>query len=269
MNYRHSFHAGNFADLVKHAGLLSLLRALAPRGPLTVVDTHAGAGLYDLDGDAARSKEAEAGVLKLLQAADLPGPLERLRTAVRALNPDGRSRWYPGSPQLAAVVPGVERYTGFELNPPVADALAEALAGVPGTVATPGDGYELAPTACRAPGLLLIDPPFERPDDYRRAIACAAEARRLRPGVVVAIWTPLKDLETFDGFLRALSAAGQVDVLVVEARLRPLTNPMRMNGCTLTLIGAPPAVEPELQAITDWVVGTLGDPGGRARVWRP
>ena len=269
MNYRHSFHAGNFADLLKHAGLLSLLRVLAGRGPLTVVDTHAGAGLYDLDGDAARSKEAEAGVLRLMQAEDLPGTLARLQAAVKALNPDGRTRWYPGSPRLAAAAPGVERYTGFELNPPVADALAEALGDVPCAAATPGDGYELAPIACKAPGLLLIDPPFERPDDYLRAAACAAEARRLRPGVVVAIWTPLKDLETFDGFLRALSAAGQTDVLVVEARLRPLANPMKMNGCTLTLIGAPPAVEPELQAITDWVVGALGDPGGRARVWRP
>jgi 23S rRNA (adenine2030-N6)-methyltransferase len=269
MNYRHSFHAGNFADLVKHAGLLSLLRTLAPRGPLTVVDTHAGAGLYDLDGDAARSKEAEAGVLRLMAADELPEPLARLREAVRALNPDGRARWYPGSPRLAAAAPGVARYVGFELNPPVAGALTEALEGIPHAVAESGDGYEAAPVACRAPGLLLIDPPFERPDDYLRAAGCAAEARRLRPGVVVAIWTPLKDLETFDGFLRALAAAGQTDVLVVEARLRPLVNPMKMNGCTLTLIGAPPAAEPELQAVADWVVGTLGEAGGRARLWRP
>lgn len=269
MNYRHSFHAGNFADLVKHAGLLSLLRALAPRGPLTVVDTHAGAGLYDLDGDAARSKEAEAGVLRLMQADALPGPLAQLQAAVRALNPDGRTRWYPGSPRLVAAAPGVARYVGFELNPPVAEALTEALADFPAATAEAGDGYAAAPTVCQAPGLLLIDPPFERPDDYLRAVDCAAETRRLRPGVGVAIWTPLKDLETFDGFLRGLAKAGLADVLVVEARLRPLTNPMKMNGCTLTLIGAPAALEPELQAVTDWVVETLGDPGGRARVWRP
>lgn len=268
MNYRHSFHAGNFADLVKHAVLISLIRASAPRGPLTVVDTHAGAGLYDLDGDAKRSREAEDGVLKLMAADDLPEPLARLKAEVRALNPDGRTRWYPGSPLLAARLMGPGRYVGFELNPPVAEALKDALADQANAEAVEGDGYERAPTACKAPGLLLIDPPFERPDDYLRAAACAAEARRLRPGVAVAIWTPLKDLETFDGFLRTLAKAGAGDALVVEARLRPLTNPMKMNGCAMVLIGAPEAVEAEARATADWVVANLGDAGGKANVWR-
>lgn len=266
MNYRHSFHAGNFADLLKHAVLLAMIDRLGARGPLTVIDTHAGAGLYDLSGDAARSREAEAGVLKLMQADALPPPLARLRDEVRALNPAGPTRWYPGSPLLAARALGQGRYIGFELNPPVAEALTEALEAHPRAQAMPGDGFEQAPTAARAPGLVLIDPPFERPDDYRRAVACAAEIRRLRPGAPVAIWAPLKDLETFDAFVRDLEGHGAPS-LIIEARLRPLTNPMKMNGCVMAVTDAPPELAPAGQAVADWIAAELGEAGARAEVW--
>src|SRR3990167_1590610 len=101
MNYRHAFHAGNFADLVKHAALLDLL-SRTPR-PLTVIDTHAGRGLYDLSGDEAqRSGEARAGIGQLMKAKDLPAALQPLRNAVSQLNGGGPARLYPGSPLLIA-----------------------------------------------------------------------------------------------------------------------------------------------------------------------
>ena len=141
MNYRHSFHAGNFADLVKHALLLWLIARRRAAGPLSVVDTHAGAGLYDLSGDAARSKEAEAGVARLMTAAGRPPLIEALAQAVAALNPDGGARFYPGSPRLVGDRLGEGgRYVGYELNPPVLDLLKEALKGVAGAEARPGDG---------------------------------------------------------------------------------------------------------------------------------
>src|SRR5688500_19947449 len=102
MNYRHSFHAGNFADLVKHALVLWLLERAQANGPATVIDTHAGAGLYDLTGDAARSKEAEAGIARLMAADQRPPLIEALATAVAEVNPDGGARFYPGSPLLLA-----------------------------------------------------------------------------------------------------------------------------------------------------------------------
>ena len=125
MNYRHSFHAGNFADLVKHALVLWLLKTRQggadSGGPVTVLDTHAGAGLYDLSGDAVRSREAEAGVARLIAAADRPPLIEALAAEVSALNPDGGVRFYPGSPVLMArsLRPG-DRYVGFELRDEVA-----------------------------------------------------------------------------------------------------------------------------------------------------
>jgi len=269
MNYRHSFHAGNFADLVKHALLLWLLERRQAAGPVTVIDTHAGAGLYDLSGDAARSREAEAGVKRLASAGELPPLIRALADEVRALNGGGETRLYPGSPLLAARrLRAEDRYLGFELNPPVLGLLKEALAGRRGAEAREGDGYALAVEAAKgakAP-LVLIDPPFERPDDYHRAADAALAILQEDARATVAIWTPLKDLETFDGFIRRLEA-GRAAAVVAEARLRPLTNPMKMNGCALVILNPPDGAEAAAQTVCGWVAETLGEAGARAEVW--
>ena len=270
MNYRHSFHAGNFADVVKHALLLWLLDRRHARGPVTVIDTHAGAGLYDLSGDAARSREAEAGIARLMQAEALPPLIEALAAEVRTLNPDGGARFYPGSPRLAIDRLGPDdSWLGFELHPPVLDLLRDALAAFPAAQARGGDGYDQAVAAARAaPGaLVLIDPPFERPDDYLRAAETAAAIARADAAATVAVWTPLKDLETFDGFLRRLTAAGAREVLVAEARLRPLTDPMKMNGCALVILNPPPGADAAATEVCGWVAAHLGGPDARAEVW--
>ena len=271
MNYRHSFHAGNFADLVKHALLLWLLDARRRAEPLTVIDTHAGAGLYDLTGDAVRSKEAEAGVARLMQAPDRPPLIEALAAQVAALNPGGGVRFYPGSPLLVARNLGQgDRYVGFELNPPVHELLTEALRDRPVAEARAGDGYDAAPDAVRGAGgnaVVLIDPPFERPDDYVRAAEATAAIRRADPRACVAIWTPLKDLETFDGFIRRLEQRKVGSTLVAEARLRPLNNPMKMNGCALVIVNPPPGAAAAAREVCGWVATPLGDAGGRAEVW--
>jgi len=270
MNYRHGFHAGNFADVVKHALLLRLLELRRAGGPVTVIDTHAGAGLYDLSGDAARSREAEAGVARLMAADALPPTIRALADRVRALNPEGGARVYPGSPRL--VVDGMgpdDRYVGFEMNPPVLDLLRAALAGAAGARALGGDGYGQALDAARAArgAVVLIDPPFERPDDYLRAADLSATVVKADPAATVAVWTPLKDLETFDGFLRRLASAGAPAPLVAEARLRPLTNPMKMNGCAMVFLNPPDGIEAAAREVCGWVADVLGDQDARAEVW--
>lgn len=270
MNYRHSFHAGNFADLVKHALVLWLLDRRRATGSVTVIDTHAGAGVYDLSGDGLRSREAEAGIARLMAADNRPPLIEALARAVGELNPDGGARLYPGSPLLVARRLGRDdRYLGFELNPPVLDLLTDALEPFPQASAKGGDGYDQARAeATQSQGaFVLIDPPFERPDDYHRAADTAAAIVRADPRAMVAVWTPLKDLETFDGFLRRLDEAGAKRVLVAEARLRPLTNPMKMNGCAMVVLNAPAGAEEAARQICDWVAGTLGDAGAKAEVW--
>ena len=113
---------------------------------------------------------------------------------------------------------------------------------------------------------MLSDPPFERPDDYARIIGTVAGVRSGNPAATVLIWLPLKDLETFDGFLRDLEDAVRGPMLVAEARMRPLTDPMKMNGCALVLLGAPAEMKGELAAICGWTARTLGE-GGEGRVY--
>jgi 23S rRNA (adenine2030-N6)-methyltransferase len=268
LNYRHAFHAGNFADLVKHAGLLQLMARLA--GPLAVIDTHAGRGMYDLAGpEAQRSGEAEAGIVQLMKAPDAPEAFAPLKAAVAELNPPGEVRRYPGSPWLIAKAlrPG-DSYLGCELRPDEHGALRELLKDRANAQTLCADGYAMAQARAPAGGsaLVLIDPPFERPDDYRRIVETVAAVRRRNPRAVFMIWLPLKDLETFDAFLREFEDAVDAPALVAETRMRPLSDPMKMNGCALVLVGAPEGLAEPLEAVCDWTARTLGE-AGEARVY--
>jgi 23S rRNA (adenine2030-N6)-methyltransferase len=274
MNYRHAFHAGNFADLLKHSILLWLMRAMqAQAGGLTVLDTHAGRGFYDLTVGGARSAEAEAGIARLAASVrDMPGPLDELAGAVRRAN-DGRAdvKSYPGSPWLIAeALRSADRLVACELREEEHAALQSRMAKTKGVETRHADGYEVAARMAGVrPLMVLIDPPFERPDDYQR---CAEVARRLSgraDGAVTAIWTPIKDMETFDGFLRALGEDLASRALVAELRLRPLTNPMKLNGCAMVLLNAPDGASEVLAPVTEWLARELGEAGARGEVWSP
>ena len=206
MNYRHAFHAGNFADLLKHALVLELIGALTRSGPqLQVLDTHAGAGLYDLHGDAARrTGEAVLGVAKLMTAKPVPGGLEPLLTAVRRVNAPGKLRYYPGSPLLiAGALRPTDRYLGCELHPDDVRALEASLSGVSHARVMASDGWRLVDEHLSGPpiqSLVLVDPPYEMPDDLARAVRLIGQCVRRDPSIVVAVWLPIKDLASFDAF---------------------------------------------------------------------
>jgi 23S rRNA (adenine2030-N6)-methyltransferase len=270
LNYRHAFHAGNFADLVKHAALLQLLTRMTAAGPpLTVIDTHAGRGLYDLAGPEARkSGEAEAGIVRLMAATDAPAAFGPLNEAVGRLNGGREVRRYPGSPWLIAeALRPSDRYVACELRAEEHAALRQALKDRPGVQARCADGYDVAARETpQGPALVLIDPPFERADDYARIVATAAAVRRRNRGAVLMVWLPLKDLATFDAFLADFEDAVGPP-LVAECRMRPLSDPMKMNGCALVLLGAPADLAEPLSDICRWTAETLGD-GGEGRVWQ-
>jgi 23S rRNA (adenine2030-N6)-methyltransferase len=274
VNYRHAFHAGNFADLIKHAAITLIMdRLVSLPEPLLVLDSHAGAGVYDLTGELARkSGEAEAGVARLMADDKAPEAFRPLKAAVLNANRSGGLRIYPGSPVLIADrLRRDDEYIGAELRPDDFDALSQALAASRGHArAVHADGFDLV----RGRALdsrqvfVVIDPPFERPDDYSRIIeTLQALLGRPRPATVL-VWLPLKDLETFDSFLRRLEALKPPSALAVEARLHPLTDPMRMNGCALVLLNAPAGLEAALKTAVDWVVATAGGPGGMGKLWR-
>ena len=271
MNYRHAYHAGNFADLVKHAALLEVLARMDR--PLTVVDTHAGAGRYDMAGpEALRSGEAAAGVGRLMAAQTPPAPLAALARAVRDANAGADTRFYPGSPWLVAQAlrPG-DRLLAFELRGEEQATLARLLKARPDVEVRCADGFaELARVPVKGPALALIDPPYERADDYGRAAQAAAAWLGRGPAAAAMIWTPLKDLETFDGFLRDLArACPGAPLLVAETRLRALDDPMRMNGCALVFVRPPGGLVPALEAICGWAAARLGEAGAEARIWTP
>jgi 23S rRNA (adenine2030-N6)-methyltransferase len=276
MNYRHAFHAGNFADLHKHAILLAMLSALQDESAaLSVIDTHAGAGGYDLSGEMARrSGEAQAGVFRLKAAGDAPPVFAPLLKAVARLNggPDGGKDGdlYPGSPLLLArALRKADRYIGCELRPDDARLLRETLAPYASAQALEADGYATAVQQAGKDGraFVVIDPPFERPDDYAQIVATTRAVMSRAKDAALAVWLPIKDLETFDAFLRAMETVTN-QLLVAELRLRPLTDPMKMNGCAMVMIGAPAAVDSAAAQAGDWIASGLGDTGGRSRVWR-
>jgi len=272
LNYRHAFHAGNFADLVKHAALTQLLaRLTAEPGPLAVIDTHAGRGLYDLAGpEAQKSGEARAGVVRLMAADAAPVGFAPLKAAVRRLNGGGPLRRYPGSPWLIAeALRAGDSYLACELRPEEHAALRELMKARPGVRTLCADGYAAAigQTPPQGRALVLIDPPFERADDYARTVETLAGLRRRNPSAAALVWLPLKDLETFDGFLRDLEDELRAPALVAETRMRPLTDPLKMNGCALVLMGAPTGFAPGLKAVCDWMAQISGEAGEAKVYW--
>ncbi len=272
MNYRHAYHAGNFADLVKHAGLLRLLALMkAGTQPLTVIDTHAGRGLYDMRApETVRSGEAQAGMGRLIDADDLPEIMQPLKDAVvRASGGEGAGV-YPGSPWLIAEALAARgTYIACELRPEEHTELAEVLKDRKGVRTSCTDGYGAAVERCPETGrvLILIDPPFEKPDDYRRIVSTLRGVARKNATAVVMIWLPIKDLETFDHFLREAEDLEIGPLTIAEARIRPLDDPMRMNGCALVVARAPEGLDQDLKAICRWTVDNLGQ-DGQARVWK-
>jgi 23S rRNA (adenine2030-N6)-methyltransferase len=269
LNYRHAFHAGNFADLVKHAALLQLLARLTAEGPLSVIDTHAGRGLYDLQGgEAQKSGEAAAGVVRLMAAKDAPAAFAPLTAAVRRLNRGETVRRYPGSPWLIAeAIRPRDSYLACELRADEHAALRQALQDKPNVRTRCVDGYDAA--AQETPNgraLVLIDPPFERADDYARIVRTAAAVLGRSPAAGLMVWLPLKDLATFDAFLGDFEDAVEAPALVAETRMRPLTDPMKMNGCALVLANAPKDLAEPIDAICRWTAETLGE-AGEGRVY--
>jgi 23S rRNA (adenine2030-N6)-methyltransferase len=258
MNYRHAYHAGNFADCFKHALLIALLDALARKpAPYFVLDTHAGAGWYDLGSDEARrTAEADLGIRRLLQR---PAPvLERYLGLV------GQLGFYPGSPALVrAVMRESDRLACCELHPDELKALKRRFAGDPQVEVHGRSGWEalgglLPPREKR--GLIFIDPPFEVRDEF---LLLAEGLRRGYSGFghgVFAAWYPIKQVAAVRSFHASLVSSGIRDVVAVELHLRDATNPAgRLGGCGLVVINPPYQFDEQARSITEAVLAGLGD----------
>jgi 23S rRNA (adenine2030-N6)-methyltransferase len=246
MNYRHAFHAGNFADVFKHAILLALLDALTAKDkPLCCFDTHAGRGRYALDDEqAAKTGEWRKGVARLFDSPEPPAPLQRYVDAIRAINPDGTLHNYPGSPLLAAqALRPDDRLVLCETQPEEAAGLRALFRDDRRVHVHLRDGYAALNALLPPPekrGLVLIDPPFEAQEGEFAAIEAALGSAHARwPNGVYAVWYPIKSHRVIAPFHRHMASGPFDKVLVAELLVRPADSPLRLNGCGM-LIANPP-----------------------------
>ena len=264
MNYRHSFHAGNSADVVKHSLLIALVRALQLKeGALTLIDTHAGCGLYDLGGEEARrTGEATRGVLRAF--AD-PNPLlDDYRAAVQAVNAGAELRFYPGSPRFLAQLLRPQDFLILnEKHPEDAYALRGAMRDTSAAVHQ-RDAYELwlamlPPRTAR--GVVVVDPPYEQTDERARITATLAAAHRKWAHGVTMVWYPLKDRATHVRWKAQLRKLGIPKFLVVEHWLYDSDQPDIYNGAGLFIINPPYAFTQALPPLLEGLRAALAPEG--------
>ncbi len=272
MNYRHAFHAGGFADVVKHAVLALLIERLKLKDTaFRVIDTHAGTGLYDLTGsEAVRSGEWRDGIGRLWQHDLDPGLAALLAPwleAVKTANPaSAKLRLYPGSPWIARhLLRRQDRLTAVERHPDDAQALAALFAGDVQVRTIALDGW-LALGAFLPPkerrGLVLVDPPYEEPDEFERLFDGFTSAHQRWPTGVYALWYPVKDLVAVDRLRVRLAKSGIRRLLRAELTVRERGAGGTFNGTGLVICNPPWQFTQVLGALLAGLVPVLAQGDG-------
>ena len=271
--YRHLFHAGSFADVLKHALLARLLVALGKKDkPCCYVDTHAGLGVYDLKHAwSLKNAEFRDGIGRLWERDDAPALLAPYLDAVRAENRGSALRFYPGSPRIAQRLlhPG-DRLVLSELNKADCAALAERCAADRRVTVHLMDGYQslkahLPPQERR--GLVLVDSSFDRAGEFKRlADALAAAHRRWATGIY-ALWYPLMASTAMRAFERDVIATGIRKILQLELAVHPDGWAHGMHGCGMLVVNPPFGFDAEAHSIVAWLWRVLAiDGAGGQRV---
>jgi 23S rRNA (adenine2030-N6)-methyltransferase len=257
VNYQHAFHAGNFADVHKHAVLARILVHLRIKpAAFRVIDTHAGAGRYDLSSsEAARGGEWQNGIGQLWQTpptAELKDFLQPYLEAVSVLNPSGTLRTYPGSPAIVqTLLRATDLLIACELEPKAARLLQGTLRGDRRSKALAIDGWTalgayVPPKERR--GLVLIDPPFEEADDFSRLANELAAAHRKWPAGIYLLWYPIKQRDAPDALARRLRKLALPNLLRSEIMMAPVQGDAGLAGSGLILVNPPFKLDAELRA---------------------
>lgn len=270
MNYRHAFHAGNFADVMKHALLLRILVHLrAKPAPFRVLDSHAGLGLYDLSGEqAGRTGEWRDGVGRC--EAPFDGAVEELlapyRDVLRSVRDRHGPEVYPGSPAiLRETLRLQDRAILIEKHPDDGAALHARYNAVSNLKVLQADGWTalggLVPPRERR-GLVFIDPPYEEPGELARASARLAALARRWPTGIYALWYPIKSSEPVERFYESLAgSAAAVPNLRLELLIHPPVDPGRLNGCGLAVLNPPWRLAEEAAVLLPALADRLGREG--------
>jgi 23S rRNA (adenine2030-N6)-methyltransferase len=283
MNYRHAFHAGNFADVFKHIIIARILTHLREKiAPFRVIDTHAGEGLYDLAGEeASRTGEWRDGIGRLA-AAELPADAAALLTpyfsALHACNPPPplagkdreRVRYYPGSPALARhLMRPQDRLVACELEPHAAAALSRHLRGGATVKVVHIDGWialrAYVPVKERR-GLVIVDPPFEQPNDLIRLADEVTAAHRKWPTGIYLMWYPVKGRDGPDRFIKRLRRAGLEKCLRAEFAVSSPGPAGALSACGVIVVNPPWRLAAEIRTLSPALLDALGRDSGRGYV---
>lgn len=276
MNYRHVYHAGNFADVIKHIILTRIIEYMKRKDQaFRVIDTHAGIGLYDLSSvEAQKTGEWIGGIGRLMAAVKAGKVTEEIQTllapymdAVNAQNPKhDRLEYYPGSPVITRhLLRKQDRLTALELHPVDARKLASVFEGDYQVRVTHLDGW-LALGAYLPPkekrGLVLIDPPFEIAGEFQRLIEGLEKAQKRFSGGTYALWYPIKDSKAVKNFHQAAFDTGIEKILDVQLSVRADTEEARFNGTGMMIVNPPYTLENELKILLPWLCDLLKEDQG-------
>ncbi|RWH84240.1 MAG: 23S rRNA (adenine(2030)-N(6))-methyltransferase RlmJ [Mesorhizobium sp.] len=258
MNYRHAYHAGNFADVVKHVVLSRLVEYLKQKDKaFRVIDTHAGIGRYDLSStEAQKTGEWQGGIGRLVDAA-LDAPVAALLApyleAVHSLNPEGGVKKYLGSPLIARhLMRKQDRLSAIELHRQDAAKLRALFQGDFQTRVIELDGWlalgaHLPPKEKR--GLVLVDPPFEEEGEFDRLVEGLRKAHKRWPGGIYALWYPVKNRKAVAAFRKALVQSGVPKLLDIGFEIRPPSAEPSLDGCGMVVVNPPFTLEGELRTL--------------------
>jgi 23S rRNA (adenine2030-N6)-methyltransferase len=272
MNYRHAFHAGNFADVVKHAVIARILTHLCEKpAPFRVIDTHAGAGLYDLAApQAIRTQEWRDGIARLTPAAIEPAAARALLApyldAVAAFNPSADVRHYPGSPLLALrLMRAQDRLLACEHEPSAFAALDRSLRSDKRAKVLAIDGWialraNVPPKERR--GLVLIDPPYEDKQEFAHLAAHFESAYRKWPTGSYLLWYPIKGRSEPEALTRHLRKIGLPKLLQTEIRIAASTRSQRLTAAGLIIVNPPWKLHAELRTLLPILTSVLGQDAG-------
>ena len=266
LSYRHGFHAGNFADVLKHCVQMEIISYLQKKDtPFDYIDTHGGAGFYSLGSEMARkNSEYITGIGRLYNQCDLPG-LQDYLALITGLNQESGLKFYPGSPLIAAeMLRPQDKAWLFELHPADAEHLRKNLARRRQCQVREEDGFKglsaLLPTRSRR-ALVLIDPPYEQKDDYQRVVAALKLIHRKMSNAITALWYPVVDRHRIDVLEKQLVASGIRNIQLFELGVRADEAGHGMTSAGMIVVNPPWTLRGQMEALLPPLAAELSADG--------
>ncbi|EMP4394723.1 23S rRNA (adenine(2030)-N(6))-methyltransferase RlmJ [Vibrio fluvialis] len=272
LSYRHSFHAGNHADVVKHIVQSLILSALQQKDkPFVYHDTHSGVGRYDLTHEwSEKTGEYKQGIARLWQQTEVPEDIHSYLDAIKALNDNGELRYYPGSPRVArAHLRSHDRMVLTELHPSDHPLLEQEFHRDRQVAIFKEDGFarlkgSLPPKERR--GLVLIDPPYELAKEYRDVVQAIAQSYKRWATGIYAIWYPVVNRCDIDDMIEGLQGLGIRKILQIELGVSPDTNERGMTASGMIVINPPWKLESQMQSILPFLKEAIAPATGHYKV---